>query len=469
MPPRNTYEKGNPKRQNSPYYKPSFLRREETTNDEEKFQGHGLKTELHSALKSSNLNLIRRTYQTGENPYLSDPHDRGSSSRFNRRYERGLKFYQKGEISKRIAQERTLQKQQEEEELKRKLKQEEDEKDKRKLIESGDLPNLELHEDKFLLDLSKFKIYYDNNHGYEWWDTAYLDERGELMEKYDMNGTSPAEEKLAEDIDEVDDDDDDEHPSIRYVAHPLPEKINEAKVSIKAYLTQHERKRLRRNRRKMAREAREIKIKLGLLPKPEPKVKLSNMMSVFENDQNITDPTAWEKVVKDQVDLRKRKHLEENERRHEDAIKRRKEAVSMNVEKPTVYHCKVFQFKNLQNPKIRFKLKMNSKELSLKGLCLRIRDDGPGIIIVVGNEKSCKFYENLVMKRIKWNEDFELHTNTGDIKMDMHNNSISKTWEGYLQDCKFKGWFMKVCNDQDSLLRTLGQFDSEHFYSPVQT
>lgn len=468
MPPRKMYKKISSKRQYNTHYEPSFLRREETTNDEGGFQGRGLKTELHSALKSSNLNLIRRNYQTGENPYLSDPHDPSSSSRINRRFERGLKFYKKGEISKRIAEERILQKHQEEKELEIKLKQEEDEKEKEKLIESGDLPNLKLHEDKFVLNLSKFETYYNNNHGYEWWDTVYLDEKGEVMEKYNMKGTSPAEEKPAGDVDEQDDDDD-EHPSIRYVTHPLPEKINEAKVSIKAYLTQHERKRIRRNRRKMVREAQEVKIKLGLLPKPEPKVKLSNMMSVYENDQNITDPTAWEKAVKDEVDLRKRKHLEENERRHEEAIKRRKETVNMSNEKPTVYYCKVFQFKNLQNPKIRFKLKMNSKELSLKGLCLRIRDDGPGIIIVVGDEKSCKFYENLVMKRIKWNEDFELRTNTGNIKVDMHNNSIAKKWEGYLKDCKFKGWFMKVCNDQDSLIRTLGQFDSEHFYSPIQT
>ncbi|EHN02871.1 Prp3p [Saccharomyces cerevisiae x Saccharomyces kudriavzevii VIN7] len=289
------------------------------------------------------------------------------------------------------------------------------------------------------------------------------------MEKYRMKGTSPAEEDGKHDNDDDDDDDDDKHPSIRYVAHPIPEKINYAKVSVKTYLTQRERKKIRRNRRKMFREAQEVKIKLGLLPKPEPKVKLSNMMSVYENDQNITDPTAWEKTVKDQVDLRKRKHMEENERRHEEAVKRRKEISNLSIEKPSAYYCKVFQFKNLQNPKIRFKLKMNSKELSLKGLCLRIRDDGPGIIIVVGDEKSCRFYENLVMRRIKWNEDFNLHINNEDVKMNMHNNSVVKTWEGFLRDCKFKGWFMKVCNDQESLLRTLGQFDSEGFYSPVQT
>lgn len=44
----------------------------QTSNGEEKSQGRGLKTELHSALKSSNLNLIRKNYQTGDNPYLSD-------------------------------------------------------------------------------------------------------------------------------------------------------------------------------------------------------------------------------------------------------------------------------------------------------------------------------------------------------------------------------------------------------------
>ena len=251
-----------------------------------------MKTEIHSALKSSNFNLIRRNYQTGDNPYLSDLRGSNQSNTLNRRYERGLKFYRKGEISKRIAQERELQRLQEEKESEIKSKWEEEEREEEKLIQSGDLPNLELREDRFLLDLSKFENYYKTNHGHEWWDIVYLNENNEIMEKYTMKSTSPDEEEVASGIGDDEDDDDDVHPSIRYVAHPLPEKINEAKVSIKAYLTQHERKKIRRNRRRMIREAREVKIKLGLLPKPGPKVKLSNMMSVYENDQNITDPTC---------------------------------------------------------------------------------------------------------------------------------------------------------------------------------
>lgn len=463
MPPRKRYDNGNSKPQCNRSDEPNHSQRQEANNEGREIQGRGLQTELHSALKSSNLNLIRRNYQTGDNPYLSDLDNSGSSRKLNKRYERGLRFYKKGEISKQIALERESQKLQDEKELERKLKLEEEAQERERLIKSGDLPNLTLHEDNFILDLSKFETYHKANHGHEWWDTVFLDERGEMMEKYKIE--DPA---LGEEEERDDDDDDDDHPSIKYVSHPSPEKTNEAKIVIKAYLTQHERKKLRRNRRKMAREAQEVKIKLGLLPKPEPKVKLSNMMSVYENDQNISDPTAWEKTVKGQVDLRKRKHLEENETRHEQAVKRRKETAGVSSEKPSTYHCKVFQFKNLQNPKIRYKLKMNSKELSLKGLCLRINDDGPGIIIVVGDEKSCRFYENLVMRRIKWDEDFELRTNNENVKMNMQHNSIAKTWEGYLKDCKFKGWFMKVCDDQETLLRTLSQFDSEHFYSPFQ-
>lgn len=73
MPPRKRYDNGNSKPQYNRSDEPNHSQRQEANNEGREIQGRGLQTELHSALKSSNLNLIRRNYQTGDNPYLSEP------------------------------------------------------------------------------------------------------------------------------------------------------------------------------------------------------------------------------------------------------------------------------------------------------------------------------------------------------------------------------------------------------------
>lgn len=53
------------------------------------------------------------------------------------------------------------------------------------------------------------------------------------------------------------------HPSIRYIQHPVPIKVEEVKIKDKIYLTKKEQKKVRRNTRKLIRQEKEEKIKLA--------------------------------------------------------------------------------------------------------------------------------------------------------------------------------------------------------------
>lgn len=412
-------------------------------------ESRGLQTEINPLLLSSNPNLIKKQYRN-ENPYLSTSNLR-TNDKVTKRLERGLKFYEKGEISTQVESERAEQKLRYEEEQERgrieKIRREREQAETNDKIKRGELPDPSLGEEKYIRRPEDVPAV-------EWWDKPYLDEELNVLNKY-------SEEN--DDESESDDEDDSHAPSINYVHHPVPIKVSTVTPTTRVYLTKKEQKKIRRNRRKFEREERETRIRMGLEPKPEPKVKLANMMSVYENNQNISDPTQWEHTVLEQVEQRKRKHLETNMKRHEEAVKKRREGDSNPLSPDNC--CRVFRFKSLANPKIRYKLSTNSKQLALRGTCLRVGDNGEGIIIAVGSEKSCKFFERLVLGRIKWDEPFR--DRSTDTVIEMTGNYAEKTWQGYLESSKFPRYFMRVCRDEQELRDTLRQFDAEHFFIDV--
>ena len=417
-------------------------------------QGRGLQTELHPALKSSNLTLIKEQ-QHFENPYLSDIH----SDKKNLNKRRHLShFYKKGEIVSRVNKERE---QLHKIEAALKIETVRDQESKRQYqlkVDNGELPDLTKGEDKWLKHIE------DIPEDAEWWDKVYLDKNNprKILEKYTIPDYNS-------DNDEEEDEDEDETyaPSIRYVQHPLlsSDTLNKIEHLSRMYLTKKEYRKIRRHKRKMIQEEKETKIKLGVISKPDPKVKLSNMMNVLENDSNITDPTQYEKIVKEQVKERKEKHLEVNQLRHNEAVERKKEteSVYVPVDRSQLYYCNVYKFKNLINPQIRYKLNMNAKQLKLRGCCIRLIDNGPGIIISVTNEKNSKFFNKLVINRLKWSDSFE-DRKTGET-IDNGNNSIESIWTGTisLQDHPFSNWFMRECKNKEEMENVLKRFHAESF------
>jgi U4/U6 small nuclear ribonucleoprotein PRP3 len=67
------------------------------------------------------------------------------------------------------------------------------------------------------------------------------------------------------------------------------------------HLTEKEKKKLRRMKRVDKERDKQEKIKLGLLPVPPPKVKLSNYMKIMGKEA-IADPSRVEKKVRNIVE-----------------------------------------------------------------------------------------------------------------------------------------------------------------------
>ena len=109
-------------------------------------------------------------------------------------------------------------------------------------------------------------------------------------------------------------------------------------------LTKKERKKLRRQRRQEALKEKQDKIRLGLLPPDQPKVKISNLMVVL-GQEAVMDPTKVEAHVKAQVAARLKKHKDMNaagkltdEQRKEKARQKLHEDTSNTV------HVAVFRY-----------------------------------------------------------------------------------------------------------------------------
>lgn len=95
------------------------------------------------------------------------------------------------------------------------------------------------------------------------------------------------------------------------IEHPIemaPPMKNTSTVQLPVYLTKKERKKIRRLRRREEQKEEQEKIRLGLIPAPEAKVRLANMMKVLGNEA-VVDPTKVEMRVREQMAQRQKKHL----------------------------------------------------------------------------------------------------------------------------------------------------------------
>ena len=100
------------------------------------------------------------------------------------------------------------------------------------------------------------------------------------------------------------------------IEHPIqmmPLEPNKP-VHVPVFLTKRERKKLRRQNRREAWKEKQDKIRLGLLPPDEPKVKMSNLMRVLGNEA-VMDPTKVESHVRQQMAKRLANHEKANAER----------------------------------------------------------------------------------------------------------------------------------------------------------
>uniref|UniRef100_A0A8C8FDA9 U4/U6 small nuclear ribonucleoprotein Prp3 n=1 Tax=Oncorhynchus tshawytscha TaxID=74940 RepID=A0A8C8FDA9_ONCTS len=190
------------------------------------------------------------------------------------------------------------------------------------------------------------------------------------------------------------------------VEHPAqispPVDTDKPGVTLGVYLTKKEQKKLRRQTRREGQKELQEKVRLGLMPPPEPKVRISNLMRVLGTEA-VQDPTKVEAHVRAQMAKRQKAHEEANaarklttEQRKEKKVKKLKEDLSLGV------HISVYRIRNLHNPAKKFKVEANANQLYLTGTVVLHRD--VNMVVVEGGPKAQKKFKRLMLSRIKWEE-----------------------------------------------------------------
>ena len=249
------------------------------------------------------------------------------------------------------------------------------------------------------------------------------------------------------------------------VQHPVAIVPNDGKdtvVALPVMLTKKERKKLRRQRRLEAQREKQDKIRMGLLPPEEPKLKLSNLMRVLGNDA-IQDPTKMEAKVKEQMKKRQDAHSKHNEEKkltEEERREKKRRKYMEDVSGGTL--VAVFRYLNLtlkmlsnvdrvkdmSNPQHKYKVNINAQQFNMTGCSMLYHN--MNVVIVEGGSKGMRAYKRLMLKRIDWSGKKKKGDDSDDDESEeentdqLSNEFCSLVWEGKVKTPSFKKFFAKM-------------------------
>lgn len=203
-----------------------------------------------------------------------------------------------------------------------------------------------------------------------------------------------------------------------YIQHPLPvKKLIHTKPAdpIPLFLTEKERKKARRMKKRARLEIQAERVRLGLEEPPDPRVSLANVMRVLGNTA-VADPSAVERQVRAKVEKRRLKHLLHNELRKlapaERRQKKRRKAAE-NLSDGVVVAA--FAVASLKSGRVRFKIDVSAQQLGLTGCALiylsgkegkeKRGEELGGAIVVEGGPNGVRKFKRLVLRRIDWAEE----------------------------------------------------------------
>ncbi|KAJ3126415.1 U4/U6 small nuclear ribonucleoprotein Prp3 [Nowakowskiella sp. JEL0407] len=287
----------------------------------------------------------------------------------------------------------------------------------------------------------------------EWWDTQLL--KSETYELTEANMVLNGEDSIVTDL----------------IQHPVPiQPIAEPGMPAPkpVMLTDKERKKLRRQLRAERLKDKQEKIRLGLLPPDEPKVKLSNLMKVLGGDA-IQDPTKVEAKVRAQVAARLAAHKKQNEMRKLTPEQRReKTRQKLQEDTSKVVEVAVFRLKDLSNGLNKKKVELNAQQLYLTGVGLVY--SGMNMVAVEGGPKGIKKFRKLMLNRINWRIDADGEEDGGDGEDEGEEESGAKgdecllVWEGEIQRRMFDSFRMIQCPTEERVKEILEKHRSLHYW-----
>ncbi|XP_029307912.1 U4/U6 small nuclear ribonucleoprotein Prp3 [Cottoperca gobio] len=249
------------------------------------------------------------------------------------------------------------------------------------------------------------------------------------------------------------------------VEHPAqinPPVDTDKPVTLGVYLTKKEQKKLRRQTRREGQKEVQEKVRLGLMPPPEPKVRISNLMRVLGTEA-VQDPTKVEAHVRAQMAKRQKAHEDANaarkltaEQRKEKQVKRLKEDLTNGV------HIAVYRIRNLQNPAKKFKVEANANQLYLTGTVVLHRD--VNLVVVEGGPKSQKKFKRLMLHRIKWVEHNSKRDDPDGDDDTKRNNKCWLIWDGTAKERSFGEMKFKQCPTENMAREHFKKHGTEHYW-----
>ncbi|KAL3128073.1 U6 associated RNA splicing factor [Cryptosporidium hominis] len=228
------------------------------------------------------------------------------------------------------------------------------------------------------------------------------------------------------------------------IEHPVPLEPYfdpDENISSVIFLTKKEKARLRRMNRQEKEMERQDRIRMGIESPLRPILKLSNLHNIL-NEKAVAEPSNIELEIKRQKEERIKLHEDRNaslKHNQEDKCKKKENKWKLDQNNPIV-HAAIFKIGSLKNKRYIFKIDRNAHDCHLTGCCV-ISSIDPCIILVEGSKKSIKFYKNLLLNRIKWDQPIETTT------------SCSLIWEGVRPSRIFFKWKIYYCHSKEDAYR----------------
>ncbi|KAJ3023575.1 hypothetical protein HKX48_002448 [Thoreauomyces humboldtii] len=261
------------------------------------------------------------------------------------------------------------------------------------------------------------------------------------------------------------------------VQHPIPIQppAEAADPKLKPLmLTKKEQKKLRRQRRLEIQKEKQDKIRLGLLPPEQSKVKISNLMMVLGNEA-ILDPTQVEAQVRAQMAARKQKHKDlVAATKLTDAQRKEKKRLKLQEDTSNLVQVAVFRISDLTHPQHRYKVNVNAEQYNLTGCAIVY--SGMNLVVVEGGPKGIKAYKKLMLKRIDWTND-GVEDEAAEEEEEARRaagagpkepNRCDLVWEGDVKERNFKFFRFKTVPTETAVREFLEKMRAVHYWDAAR-
>lgn len=261
-----------------------------------------------------------------------------------------------------------------------------------------------------------------------------------------------------------------------YIHHPVkiqPSKPPPQPRNIPLMLTKKETKKLRRQRRMELQKEQQEMIAAGILPQPEPKVKLSNMVRILATEAS-SDPTKVEERVRAQVGARRLKHEADNQARKKSGEERREKARDKRKkDRDAGLEAAVFRVADLSDAGHRFKVDRNARQLDMTGVMAIFNNCN--VVVVEGGSKAIRKYKSVMLRRIKWceaakrkgdgvEEEREEDDDSRDQDASQGSGGCVLVWEGGITSPSFESFNVMRMTSEANGRAVFGKRGVEHYW-----